>query len=183
MSLTATSIRNAKPQARPVKLFDGKGLYLLVQPTGARWWRLKYRIEGREKLLSLGTYPDVSLAIARERRDEARKLLANGIDPSAKRQAEKEAQVDSFEAVAREWFEKFSSSWAASHADVIIRRLEKDVFPWIGSKPIGTVKAPGVKLAWPSPDRGARCVDTAHRAHQNCGQIFPPCGRYRTRRT
>jgi hypothetical protein len=126
---------------RPVKMFDGGGLFLLVNPNGSKWWRLKYRVDGKEKLLSLGVYPDVSLKIARERRDDARKLLAAGGDPGAKRQAEKEAKSDTFEAIAREWHTKFAPGWAKGHADKISSRLERDVCPWIGSKPIGTLAA------------------------------------------
>ena len=117
MSLTDTAIRNAKPGEKARKMFDGGGLYLEVAPAGGKWWRLKYRFEGKEKRLSLGTYPDVSLKLARERRDEARKLLANHIDPSAQRKAEKAAIGDkeSFEAVAREWFTKQGPTWSESN--------------------------------------------------------------------
>jgi len=169
--LTTTAIKNSKPGATPRKLSDGGGLYLLVNPTGSRWWRLKYRIAGKEKLLSLGVYPDVSLKLARERRDEARTLLASGIDPSAKRQAEKLADADTFESVAREWFAKFKTGWANGHADKIIRRLERDLFPWIGSKPIADIEPPELLACLHRIEkRGA--LDTAHRAHQNAGQVF-----------
>ncbi len=120
-------------------------------------------------------YPEVSLKDARERRDEARKLLANGIDPSANRKAQKTARADraanSFESVAREWFARYSPTWAATHAGKIIQRLEKDVFPWLGSKPIAEITAPQLLTVLRRiENRGA--LDTAHRAHQNCGQIF-----------
>ena len=116
-------------------------------------------------------YPDVSLKLARERRDEARELLAQGIDPGAKRKAEKEAPKNSFEAVAREWFEKFKPQWVDSHADKIIRRLDRDIFPWLGSRGIETIKAPEVLTVIRRIEaRGA--VETAHRAMQNCGQVF-----------
>jgi hypothetical protein len=113
MPLTDTAIRNAKPAAKPVKLADEKGLFLLIAPAGGKWWRLKYRFGGKEKLLSLGTYPDTSLKEARQKRDEARKLMEQGIDPGEQRKAMKAAQTgaDCFEAVAREWFAKFSPSW------------------------------------------------------------------------
>src|SRR4051812_9238634 len=110
MPLTNTTIRKEKPTARPVKLFDGGGLFLLVMPSGGKWWRLKYRFSGKEKLLSLGVYPDISLKDARERRENARKLLANDIDPALNRRAAKEAQqeqgANTFEVIAREWLEK-----------------------------------------------------------------------------
>jgi hypothetical protein len=143
--LSDSAVRQAKPGAKACKLFDGGGLYLLIAPTGGKLWRLKYRFEGREKLLALGAYPDVALKQAREARDEARKILAAGIDPGAERKAAKAAlinrQVGSFEAVAREWFEKFSPAWAPSHAATIIRRLERDVFPWLGGPPVGDITA------------------------------------------
>jgi hypothetical protein len=133
MLLTDTALRNAKPGDKPKKLFDDSGLYLEVAPSGGKWWRLKYRFEGKEKRLSLGVYPEVSLKDARERRDEASKLLANGIDPSENRRAKKAARearaANSFEVVAREWFAKHAPNWSATHSDRIIRRLERDIFP------------------------------------------------------
>ena len=174
MSLSDTACRNAKPADKPRKLSDEKGLFLLVTPNGGKWWRLKYRFGGKEKLLSLGTYPEVGLALARERRDEFRRMLARGIDPSDARKAEKaEALEDSttFELVAREWFEKFRPSWSASHADRIIRRLEVDVFPWIGRKPIKNITARELlDVIRRIEKRGA--LETAHRALQNCSQVF-----------
>src|SRR5262249_50641476 len=104
-------------------------------------WRLKFRVAGKEKPLSVGVYPDVTLKVARERRDELRRQLANGVDPSVKRKAEKAASADSFEAVGREWFAKFSTNWAATHSEKIIRRLESDIFQWLGSRPVGEITA------------------------------------------
>jgi len=175
MALTDTAIRNAKPGTKPAKFFDSGGLFLLVTPSGGKWWRLKYRFHDKEKLLSVGVYPDVGLKDARDRRDVARKLLADGIDPSENRKAQKSARTDraanSFEAVAREWFAKQAPNWAASHASKIIERLERDVFPWIGSRPIAEITAPDL-LAVLRRIEGRGAIDTAHRAHQNCGQIF-----------
>jgi len=171
--LSASAVRDAKPQAAAHKLRDGRGLYLLVQPNGSRWWRFDYRRPGTGKrnTLSLGTYPDVSLKRAREKRDDARKLLADGIDPGDKRKAETQAGAETFEAVAREWFAKFSTRWAASHAGKVIARLERDLFPWIGSKPIAALAAPDVLAVLRRIEsRGA--IETAHRALQNCGQVF-----------
>jgi integrase len=173
MPLTDTAIRRVKPQARAVKLFDGGGLYLEVNPAGGKWWRWKYRFGGKEKRLSLGVYADVTLKAAREKRDAARQQLAAGIDPGQARRAEKIAQAgaESFEAIAREWHAKFSPGWVASHGDRILKRLEKDLFPWIGKRPIAEIKAPellGVLRRIES--RGA--LETAHRAMQNCGQVF-----------
>lgn len=179
MPLTDAAIRNAKPAAKAQRLFDGGGLYLEVAPAGGKWWRFKYRFGGKEKRLSLGVYPDVSLKEARERRDEARKQLANGIDPSETRKAEKNSQADSFEEVAREWYDKFKPSWSDSHALRILRRLEQNIFPWLGSRPIKTISAPDL-LAVIRRIEARGAVETAHRALQNCGQVFRyavACGR------
>lgn len=175
MALTDVGVRNAKPRDKLYRLFDERGMYLEVSVSGGKWWRLKYRFGGKEKRLSLGVYPDVSLKEARERRDEARKLLANGIDPSIERKVQKAATVEraanSFEAVAREWFARQAPGWASSHADKIMGRLEKDVFPWLGGRAIAEIKAPEVLAVLRRVEvRGA--LDTAHRVHQNCGQIF-----------
>lgn len=146
MSLTDTTIRTTKPGEKPAKLSDEKGLYLLVSPAGGKWWRMDYRFSGKRKTLSMGVYPDVGLKEARGRRDEARKLLADGIDPGEHRKVRKAAKLErtsnSFEAVAREWFAKHSPNWATTHADKIIQRLDKDVFSWLGGKPIAEITAP-----------------------------------------
>src|SRR6185437_7811584 len=171
--LSPSAVANAKPQPKPYKLSDGGGLFLLVQPSGAKWWRWKYRRPEthKENALSLGIFPDVSLRKARARRDEARKLLADGIDPGDQRKATRAADVDTFEAVAREWFARHAPKWAPSHADKVIRRLERDVFPWIGDKAMAKLKAPDV-LAVLRRIESRNAVETAHRAHQNCGQVF-----------
>ena len=175
MALTDTAIRSAKPGEKPVKLFDGGGLYLILHPSGGRWWRLKYRHGGKERLLSAGTYPEVGLKQARAKRDDARKQLAAGIDPGAARKAMKAAKAEqatnSFELVAREWLAKNAGAWAPSHSEKIVKRLAKDVFPWIGARPIAEVTAPELlRVLRRIEARGA--IDTAHRAHQNCGQIL-----------
>lgn len=175
MPLNDTTIRNTKPGDKPAKLFDERGLFLLVTPSGGKWWRFKYRFAGKEKLLSLGVYPDVSLKDARDRRDEARKQVAAGIDPGENRKAQKSAQADraanSFEVVAREWFAKYSSSWVESHGTRIIRRFESNIFPWIGGRPIAEVTAPELLATVRRiEERGA--LETAHRALSNCGQVF-----------
>lgn len=172
MPLTDRAIKNAKPAEKPLKLFDGGGLFLLVPPHGGKWWRLKYRFGGKEKLLSLGVYPDVSLKEARDRRQAARKQLSNGIDPGAARKAEKGvSSAESFEAVAREWYVKYSPNWSEVHAKRIIRDLERDIFPWMGAKPINEIVAPELLTVLRRIEhRGA--VETAHRALQVCGQVF-----------
>jgi hypothetical protein len=175
MSLTDTVIKNAKPCQKPVRMFDGGGLYLEIAPSGGKLWRLKYRIEGKEKRLAFGVYPDVSLAQARARRDEARKLLANGADPGAVRKAQKAAKqeraANSFEVVAREWFEKWHVGKAESHSSKIIARLEKDIFPWLGGKPIAEITAPMVlEELRRIESRGV--IDTAHRAKECISQVM-----------
>lgn len=183
MPLTDTAVRNAKPGVtpagkttdKPYKLGDAGGLYLEVTPSGGKWWRLKYRYGGKEKRLSLGVYPDVSLKDARQRRDDARKLLANDVDPAENRKATKAAKVEragnSFEVIAREWYAKNSPNWAENHGKRILQRLERDLFPWIGGRPIAEITAPELLAALRRIEaRGA--VETAHRAHQNCGQVF-----------
>jgi integrase len=175
MPLTDTAIRNAKPGTKPVRLFDGGGMYVEISPTGGKWWRLKYRYAGKEKRMSLGVYPKISLKKARVRREDARKLLEAGIDPSQHRKAMKTAAVDraanSFEVVAREWFEKYSPGWAANHGPRVIRRLERDIFPYIGGRPIADIKAPEL-LAVVRRIEGRGVLETAHRALAACGQIF-----------
>jgi len=175
MPLTDVIVRNANPTGKTCKLSDQRGLYLEVSPTGSKWWRLKYRFDGKEKRLALGVYPDVGLKEARERRDAARKLLASGVDPGEHRKAQKLARTEqaanSFEVVAREWVAKYATTWAASHSDRTLRRLERDVFPWIGSRPICDIHAPEVLTVLRRIEaRGAG--ETAHRALSNCGQVF-----------
>lgn len=175
MALTDTAIRSAKPQDKPGKLFDGGGLFLLVTPNGGKWWRLKYRFGGKEKLLSLGVYPAISLKEARKRREEAKEQIALGIDPGANRKAIKEAvraEVNnSFEIVGREWHGKQKDSWVKSHGDKILARFVNDIFPIIGKKPVNAVTAPELLEALRRIEsRGA--VETAHRTLQNCSQVF-----------
>lgn len=163
-----------KPTEKPLKLFDGGGLFLLVTPTGGKLWNFKYRFEGKEKKLSLGVYPDVSLAEARQKRDQARTLLAKSVDPSDTKKAQKAAssqETETFEIVAREWYSKFSPSWAVSHAKTTIRRLELFVFPWLGSRQIKTITAPEL-LAVLRRIEAKGALETAHRVKQVCGQVF-----------
>jgi integrase len=175
MPLSDTKIRNAKAVEKPIKLSDSGGLYLIVTPTGGRWWRLDFRYEGKRKTISMGIYPDVPLMLARERRDEARRLLAQDIDPGEHRKIAKEAKTaraeNGFETVAYEWFAKHLPSWAPSHGERIIRRLERDIFPYIGARPISEINAPELlRVLRRIEERGA--LETAHRALQNCSQVF-----------
>ena len=173
MPLTDATIRNASPANKPRKLSDAGGLYLLLNPNGSRWWRLKYRFGGKQKGLSLGVYPAVGLKDARAKRDEMRRQLAAGIDPGRVRKATKAAQTgsNSFEAVAREWIAKFLPTWALSHSSKVVRRLERDVFPWVGGRPVGDITAPELLTVLRRVEsRGA--LETAHRALRNSGQVF-----------
>jgi integrase len=181
------TIRGKKPKAAPYRLSDGSGLYLLIRPDDKKWWRLDYTHAGKRKTLSLGIYPETGLALARRNAEAARALLAEGIDPSDARKATKAEQAQAIEAerrladgiplsgsledVAREWFKQLSAAWVPSHGERIIRRLERDIFPWIGSRPIAEIKAPELlEVLRRIEGRGA--IETAHRAQQNCGQIF-----------
>lgn len=179
MPLSDIAVRNAKALDKPVKLTDSQGLFLLVKPSTAeggkpgKWWRFRYRFDGKEKMLSLGVYPEVSLKEAREKRDEARKLLSQGVDPSARRKAVDEFQStdSSFETVTREWFGIKCAEWAPNHAKRVVARFESYVFPWIGSKPCQSVTAPEILATLRRVEaRGA--VETAHRILQVCGQVL-----------
>ncbi len=175
MPMTDVKARTTKPKTKPYKLTDGDGLFLLVTPPGGKWWRFKYRFEGKEKLLSFGTYPEVSLADARQKRDTARKQVAAGVDPGEARKAKKAAQVasceNSFEVVTREWHGKFSLNWATSHAVTTLSRMKRDVFPWVGTRPINEVKAPEILMALRRVEsRGA--LESARRLRIICGQVF-----------
>lgn len=174
MALTDAAVRTATAKDKPYKLTDERGLYLLVNQTG-KYWRLNYRHEGKQKTLALGVYPDTGLKQARKRRDEARAALADGIDPGEQRQKQKAARRDlagnSFAAVAVEWQQQKRREWVASTAEKVKGRLEKDVFPWLGKRPIAEITAPEVlavlrKIA----SRGA--VHTAHKAKQDIGGVF-----------
>lgn len=173
--LTDIKVRNAKPSGKDVKLFDGGGLYLLVTRSGGKLWQFKYRFDGKEKKLAFGSYPEVSLADARGKRETARKSVASGIDPGEVRKAQKAARAseveNSFEIVAREWHSRFLSTWTPGHAVTIMSRLERDVFPWLGSRPIVEIKPSELLMALRRVEaRGA--LETAHRIRTVCGQVF-----------
>ena len=174
MPLSDVKIRNAQPIEKQVKLFDGDGLFLLVTPQGGKYFRLKYRYEGKEKLLALGTYPEISLADARQRREEARQRLAHGIDPGAVKKAKKQAataETETFEVIAREWHNRQSSVWVPAYAGKMIKSLERSVFPWLGQRPINEIKAPELLMVLRRIEsRGT--LDTAHRMRFICGQVF-----------
>jgi integrase len=173
--LSPLQVKNAKGKDKLYKLADGGGLYLAVFPTGSKLWRMKHRqAEGQETILSFGKFPDVSLEQARAKREEARKQKASGIDPAINRKAQKatrqERAANSFELVAREWYVKQLPNWVAAHADRVLRRLEVDVFPKIGAKPVADVTAPDYLAVFRKiEERGA--LETAHRVKSICGQI------------
>jgi integrase len=175
MTLTNIKISTAKPRDKVYKLTDEKGLYLQVNPNGSKYWRLKYRFGGKEKKLAFGVYPDVGLADARDKRDAARKLIANDVDPGLNKQiskrAAKYAAENSFQAIAIEWYTMFSPKWAPSYSSKIIGRFEKNVFPWLGKRPIHEIKAPEL-LTVLRRIEGRGAVETAHRTNQICSQVF-----------
>lgn len=173
--LTEVAVRNAKPKNKPYKLADGGGLFLWVQPSGGKWWRYKYRFAGKEKLLALGSYPDVSLAEARERHAQARKLLSAGNDPGEVKKEEKRQallkSVTTFEAIAREWCESRKHKWVTRYGSAMMTRLEKHVFPKLGDRPIADISAPEL-LAVLRIVENTGALDLAMRLLQASGQIF-----------
>lgn len=172
-TLTQKALEAAIRKRDRRKVYDERGMYLEVpaSPAASPRWRLKYRVAGREKLLALGLYPEVSLAEARERREDARRLLAQGIDPSAHRKATRSAEADTFEAVAREWHAKHATTWAASHASRVLARLERFVFPYLGRQPVGSVKAADVLAVLQRVEKRGT-IETAHRVKWLCGQVL-----------
>lgn len=175
MALTDPKIRNAKPGDKPFKLYDTGGLFLLVQKNGGKWWRLKYRFAGKEKLLSMGTYPDVGLKEARGKRDAARELLAADIDPGVERRKQKRLQkalaASSFEVVAREWHEHQKGRWSKGHADGVMGSLEKDVFPDLGRRPVTEITSAEVLDVIRAVERRG-VVELPSKLLQRCSAIF-----------
>ncbi len=189
MRLSELRVKYAKSKDKPLKISDGGGLFLLVQPNsfktneqnkkvvkhGAKYWRLAYRFEGKQKLLALGVYPDVSLVLARKRRETSRKLLARGVDPSKNRKVIKNVKLEnsehSFEVVAREWLASYMQNKMASYREKVIRRFERYLFPWIGDKPIADITSPQILDAIKRiGELGS--LETAHRTLQACGKVF-----------
>lgn len=175
MNLSDLAIRNAKPQDKPYKLTDGDGMFLLVQPNGGKYWRLAYRYLGKQKTLALGVYPEVSLALARQRRAEAREQLAKGSDPGEAKKADRRAAHlaadNSFEVVALAWLEERRPYVEARQHERTLVRLQSDVFPWLGKRPIAEIDAPEILAVLKRIDsRGARF--TAHRVRSEIGRVF-----------
>lgn len=171
MALTEVEIRSAKAAEKPLKLFDGGGLFLLVNPNGSRWWRLKYRHQGKERGISLGVYPEVSLKQARARRDEARRLVADGVDPSAERKAEKVSQGETFGKIAEEWLALQAKTLAAVTYNKARWMISEFVYPKLGSRPIIEITPPELLAVLRAIEsRGTH--ETAHRTKQRVGQIY-----------
>lgn len=172
--LTDTKIKNAKPQNKQYKIYDSRGLFMIIAQSGGKWWRFKYRFDGKEKQLSMGVYPDVSLAKARKKRDQAREQVADGIDPGEVRKALKASKADgenTLEVIAREWHTKFTPTWSPKHAKKLIRRLELNIFPWLGNRPILEIKAPEVLMQLRRVE-SCGSLETAHRVRVTCSQVF-----------
>jgi len=173
--LTDTACKKAKPTGKRMRLYDTGGMYLEIAPAGGKWWRLKYRVAKKEKLLSLGTYPEITLAEAREKRDEARKLLRDGIDPSAHRKALRAshatAGLNTLKAIAEEWLAKFEGTWAPSHTRGVKGRLQNDAYPWIGSRPIAEITPPEVLAVLRRIEARGR-LETAHRVRIHLSMVF-----------
>jgi integrase len=170
-ALSEMKIRAARPKERAYKLFDERGLFMLVTPTGGRLWRFRYRLGGVEKLLTLGAYPDVLLKRAREKREDARKLVADGIDPNAKRRAEKSARANTFEAIADEWLNLQRKTLAIETLEILGTRLKSFLYPYVGSRPITSITAQELLAALRRIEaRGTH--ETAHRVRSLAGRVF-----------
>lgn len=175
MKLTDIKCKSAAPKEKPYKLADGGGMFLDVRPTGAKYWRLKYRMNGKEKLLALGVYPEVSLVKAREKRKEARDLIAGGIDPALeqkrKKALSKASTENTFEAIAREWHEVNTPKWSKRYAEGIMKRLETYIFPEIGNFPIDQIEPP-LLLQTIRKIESRPAIEIAKRQLQKCGEVF-----------
>lgn len=175
MKLTARQVETAKPKEKPYKLADGGSLYLLVNPNGKKYWRLKYRTPGGENVLALGVYPAVSLAEARSKREDAKRTLAAGNDPSLERKMEKLSRKqdaeNSFEAITREWYQRRYDRWSVSYREEMMRTFEKDVFPYIGHRPIKDIK-PMELLAVLSKIETRGATEKVRKVRQRCGEVW-----------
>ena len=172
MKLSDAKVKNSKPRNKPYKLTDGKGMYLLVTTKGSKLWRLDYSFNKKRNTHTLGTYPVVSLNDARTKRTKVKQLIEHGIDPNIHKKTIKIfGEENRFETIAREWHTSFSASWSEDHSNRILKRLEKDIFPWLGSSRADKISAPQLLAVMKKAEkRGA--LETAHRIRQNCGAIF-----------
>ncbi|MBA0167129.1 integrase arm-type DNA-binding domain-containing protein [Pectobacterium sp. CFBP8739] len=175
MPLNARQIETAKPQDKEYKLTDGAGLYLLIKPNGAKYWRLKYRVAGKEKKLSIGVYPDISLAEARLKREEARKIVASGGDPSEQKQVERQAKKinidNTFKAIALEWHEYKRPNWSKGYAEDLMEAFENDIFPDIGKRPIAEIKPLEMLTSLRKLEKRG-VLDKLRKIRQACNQVF-----------
>ena len=175
MPLTQVRCKNAKPKSKSYRLFDEKGLYLEVTPKAQKWWRLKYRFDGKEKRISLGVFPETSLKEARDSRDDARQQLKRNIDPSSVRKAQKQIRQyvngNSFESISREWHAKQAVGWSESYANDVLRRLESNAFPTIGNLPINEISAADM-LAVLNKMEKRGIGETTYRIRAISSQIF-----------
>ncbi|OAT22834.1 tyrosine-type recombinase/integrase [Proteus myxofaciens] len=175
MKLTVKQIDSSKPKEKDYKLSDGGGLYLLVKTNGGKYWRLKYRIDGKEKLLAIGIYPTVTLADARRKRDDAKRLLADGIDPNQQRKEQKQSSkidsVNTFKNIALEWYEGRKDRWSVGYRDDMMDAFEKDVFPYIGNRPIAEIKPMELlEVLSIMEKRGA--TEKLKKVRQRCGEVW-----------
>ena len=173
--LSDKAISNAKPKDTPYKLFDGQGLSVLVKPNGGKYWRINYRFQGKQKTLALGTYPQITLKDAREKLADARRLLANGTDPAEAKKLQKlhtvERAENTFKALATAWYTAHSPDWKDGHKKRVLRILERDLFPWLGDRPIAEISPHEIlKTVERVKDRGA--LETAHRALRYTSNVF-----------
>lgn len=175
MPLTNTAVSNAKPKEKGYKMTDEKGLFLFIHPSGGKYWRFKYRFAGKEKLLALGVYPEVSLAAARDKRTQARAVIDDGNDPAQMRKETKRQEIlstgNTFEGIAREWHKRQAATWSENYAGKVMDSLENDVFPKLGLRPLKNISAPEL-LDVLRVIEGRGAIETAHRVKQVCGQVF-----------
>jgi len=174
IQLSDTKVRNAKPQENEYRLFDGGGLFLLVTPSGGKYWHFKYRFDEKDKRISFGPYPEISLSEARTKREEARTQIAHGIDPAGVRKAMKQAgtaETETFEVIAREWYAKFSPAWSPSYTNAVMARLKQNLFPWMGTRPINEIKAIELLTALRRVE-GRGALELAHKLRTIAGQVF-----------
>ncbi|HDX8936077.1 TPA: integrase arm-type DNA-binding domain-containing protein, partial [Klebsiella michiganensis] len=175
MALTDVRVRSAKPTDKPYKLTDGEGMHLMVHPNGSKYWRLQYRFDGKQKMLALGIYPEISLSEARQRRDEAKRQVANAIDPSEQKKVEKQARKatveNTFKAIALEWHEYKRPNWSKGYAEDIMEAFENDIFPDIGKRPIAEIKPLEILSSLRKLEKRG-VLDKLRKIRQACNQVF-----------
>lgn len=175
MALTDVKVRSAKPTEKPYKLTDGEGMHLMVHPNGSKYWRLQYRFDGKQKMLALGIYPEISLSEARQRRDDAKRQVANAIDPSEQKKVDKQARKatveNTFKAIALEWHEYKRPNWSKGYAEDIMEAFENDIFPDIGKRPIAEIKPLEILSSLRKLEKRG-VLDKLRKIRQACNQVF-----------